>query len=59
MAANEVDKIEDYKRRVKEEQTKVASRREEEDDKNATIAVLKAEISALDRKASEHHELEE
>jgi hypothetical protein len=59
MAANEVDKIEDYKRRVKEEQTKVASRREEEDDKNATIAVLKAEISALDRKATEHQELEE
>jgi len=44
---------------VKDEQSKVSSRREEEDDKRGTIAVLQAEISALDKKAIEHHELEE
>ena len=59
MAANEVDKITELQRRVKDEQSKVASRREEEDDKRGTIAVLQAEISALDKKALEHHELEE
>lgn len=59
MAANEVDKIEELNRRYKDEQSKVTARREEEDDKRGTIAVLQAEISALDKKALEHHELEE
>ena len=59
MAANEVDKITELQRRVKDEQSKVSSRREEEDDKRGTIAVLQAEISALDKKALENHELEE
>lgn len=59
MAANEVDKITELQRRVKDEQSKVSSRREEEDDKRGTIAVLQAEISALDKKAGENHELEE
>jgi len=40
MAANEVDKITELQRRVKDEQSKVAARREEEDDKRGTIAVL-------------------
>jgi len=51
MAANEVDKITELQRRVKDESSKVTSRREEEDDKRGTIAVLQAEISALDKKA--------
>lgn len=58
-AANEVDKIEELKRRVEEETTKVFKRKEESEEKQAQIAALKADIQALERKASEHHELEE
>lgn len=59
MAANEVDKIEELKRRVEEETNKVAARKEESEEKKAQIAALKADIAALERKANEHHELEE
>jgi len=59
MAANEVDKIEELKRRVEEEQTKVSSKKEESEEKQELIAMLMSEIEALTRKASEHHELPE
>ena len=59
MAANEVDKIEELKRRVEEETNKVAARKEESEEKQAQIAALKGDIAALERKANEHHELEE
>lgn len=59
MAANEVDKIEELKRRVEDETKKVSDRKEESEDKQAQIAALKADIAALERKANEHHELEE
>lgn len=58
-AANEVDKIEELKRRVEEETTKVFKRKEESEEKQAQIAALRADIQALERKANEHHELEE
>ena len=59
MANNEADKIEELKRRVEEESTKVAAKREEEEDKRASIASLQFEIAALNKKASEAHELPE
>lgn len=59
MAANEVDKIEELKRRVEEETNKVAQRKEESEEKQTQIAALRADIAGLERKANEHHELEE
>jgi len=59
MAAQEVDKIEDLKHRVEEEQTKVQAMKEMSEEKQHTIAQLRSDIAALERKANEHHELEE
>lgn len=59
MANNEADKIEELKRRVEEDTIKVAQKKEDEEDKRAQIAIINAEIAALDKKASEAHELEE
>lgn len=59
MAHNEADKIEELKRRVEEDTLKVAQKREDEEDKRQQIAVIEGEITALEKKASEAHELEE
>ena len=59
MAAAEVDKIEELKRRVEDETNKVAARKEESEEKQAAIATLRADIEKLERKANTHHELEE
>jgi len=59
MANNEADKIEELKRRVEEDTLKVAQKKEDEEVKRQKIALQQAEIEALDKKASEAHELEE
>jgi len=59
MAASEVDSIEELKRLVEEETNKVATRKEESEERQAQIAALGADIAGLERKANEHHELEE
>jgi len=59
MANNEADKIEELKRRVEEDTLKVAQKKEDEEVKRQKISLQQAEIEALDKKASEAHELEE
>jgi hypothetical protein len=59
MANNEADKIEELKRRVEEDTAKVAQKKVDEEDKKGQIDIINQEIDALEKKASEAHELEE
>jgi hypothetical protein len=59
MAQEEVDKIQSLKIKVEEEQVKLASRKEDEKNKQTNIMKIKIEIEALEELAKQPIELDE
>lgn len=59
MAQEEVDKIQSLKIKVEEEQVKLASRKEDEKNKQTNIMKIRIEIEALEELAKQPIELDE